>query len=51
MKALEGFFNFDKAISARVYPDITSLGIELFEEGGVVTIKNMKVKTMRSIYE
>lgn len=48
---IEGFFNFDKAISARVYPDITSLGIELFEEGGVVTIKNMKVKTMRSIYE
>ena len=51
MKALEGFFNSDKAISARVYPDITSLGIELFEEGGTVEIKNMVVKTMRSIYE
>jgi beta-fructofuranosidase len=48
---VEGYFNNTKAISARIYPDITSLGIQVYQEGGEVVINEMVVKTMKSIYK
>ncbi|MGD9605034.1 MAG: GH32 C-terminal domain-containing protein [Bacilli bacterium] len=48
---IEAFFNNEKAISARIYPDPSSLGLLLFSENGEVNINQMTVKTMKSIYE
>lgn len=47
---LEAFFNEQKAISARIYPSVESLGIEVFSENGNVTIKSLRVAEMESIY-
>ncbi len=48
---VEAFFNQQKAISARIYPDPSSLGMVLFSENGDVVIKQMTVASMKSIYE
>lgn len=48
---VEAFFNEEKAISARIYPDKDSLGISLFAEGGDVKINSIYIASMKSIYE
>ena len=48
---IEAFFNEQKAISARVYPDKTSLGIQLFSENGEVHVDSLYIASMKSIYE
>ncbi len=48
---VEAFFNEDKALSIRAYPDEkTSQGIDLFADG-TVTIESLRVATMGSIFD
>ena len=48
---VEAFFNDSKAISIRAYADFASTGIELFAEGGDVTVKHIQITSLRSIYK
>ena len=48
---IEAFFDDYKAVTARVYPeDRTSMGIELYAEGGAIEIVSLRVAEMGSIY-
>ena len=47
---VEAFFNDEKAISIRSYADFKSTGVELFAEGGSVTVKNVKISSLSPIY-
>ena len=48
---VEVFANEYKAISSRIYPDPTSLGLELFSENGTVYISYLLIETVHSIYD
>ncbi|MCR5231762.1 MAG: glycoside hydrolase family 32 protein, partial [Acholeplasmatales bacterium] len=48
---VEAFYNDQKAISSRIYPDKDSLGLLLFESGGVINVESLYITTMGSIYE
>ncbi len=45
------FFNSSKTITGRLFSDLSSVGIELFAEGGEVYILNCEIYEMNSIYE
>ncbi len=47
---VEGFFNDTKAISMRAYPEEADAGLSLFAEGGSVSVKELYVARMGSIY-
>lgn len=47
---LEAFFNEERAISARIYPDPSSLGIQLFAENGTINVDSLYIAKMKSIY-
>lgn len=48
---IEAFFDDYKAVTARVYPeDRTSMGLELYAEGGAIEIVSLRVAEMGSIY-
>lgn len=48
---VEAFFNDQKAVSGRIYPDTSSLGIQMYEEGGNIKINSLHIATMKSIYK
>lgn len=48
---VEAFFNTDKALTIRSYANFASTGIELFADGGSVTVKELYVASMKSIYK
>ncbi len=47
---VEAFFNTDIAISMRSYAKFASTDIILSAEGGNVTVENLKLCSVRSIY-
>lgn len=48
---VEAFFNYDKAITIRSYAKLQSTDIEIFAEGGSVTVTELHVAAMKSIYK
>lgn len=48
---VEAFFNSTKAISTRAYSAKDSVGIQLYAEGGAVTVEEILITTVKSIYE
>lgn len=48
---VEAFFNHDKALTVRSYAQFDSTGIELFADGGSVTVEELHVATLKSIYK
>lgn len=48
---VEVFANEYKAISSRIYPDKTSLSLELYIDSGTVTVESILIAEMMSIYE
>ena len=48
---VEAFFNQTKAITIRSYADFDSTGIELFADGGQVSVKELYVASLKSIYK
>jgi sucrose-6-phosphate hydrolase SacC (GH32 family) len=47
---VEAFIDGKKALSARIYPDKTSLGIGLFADTGTIHITSLKISKMGSIF-
>ncbi len=48
---VEAFFNQTKAITIRSYANFASTGIELFAEGGEVSVQEVYVASLKSIYK